>query len=435
MSRIVHLGPGAFHRAHQAVYTHDAGGDWTITGVSLRSTGVVDALNAQNGRYTLVVRGTGGTEYKPIASITKALAATRDRAPVLSELVHPETKLVTLTITEKGYVAPLESDSAISLLVDALQARMTAGHGGLTLLSCDNLSNNGSFLRNAVVSAAMGSELIDWIAENVGFPSTMVDRITPATTDDLRREVASETGWADRIPVESEAFSQWVIEDDFASDRPDWDAAGAQLVSDVTPYEYMKLRMLNGAHSMLAYAGFLSGKAYVRDVMADASLAALVARHMDAAAASLGQRDDLDPASYRDDLLERFRNPHMAHETYQIAMDGSQKMPQRIFTPALDAVRNARDISPFAFATAAWATYLIGRGSDGQSYALRDPREAEFNALPNDPEDRITALFALPDLVPAELAASDVFRQSTVAVLRAFMDLGPSGAISQAAHG
>lgn len=233
------------------------------------------------------------------------------------------------------------------MLVQALQMRKDAGRPGVTFLSCDNLTDNGAVLQKAVTGAAP-SDLADWIAAHVRFPSTMVDRITPATTAELRAEVAEQAGWADEIPVETEAFSQWVIEDNFAAGRPDWEHAGAELVPDVAPYEQMKLRMLNGAHSMLAYCGHLTGKVYVRDVMADPALAALVARHMDAAAATLDPGTGLNPSAYRDQLLTRFRNPHIAHKTYQIAMDGSQKMPQRIFAPAQDAVRRGQDVTPFS---------------------------------------------------------------------------------------
>ncbi len=430
MTGIVHIGPGAFHRAHQAVYTQEAGDGWQITGVSLRSAEFAEVLTRQNGRYTLVTRAEKSTEYREITSLSKALSIANGRAPILHALTQPEIRIISLTITEKGYTAPFDADSTITLLIEALQMRMETGCSGVTLLSCDNLTNNGAVLQKAVLDAA-SPPLVDWIGENVRFPSTMVDRITPATTPKLRAEVAKETGWTDEIPVETEAFSQWVIEDDFAAGRPAWERAGAELVSDVAPYERMKLRMLNGAHSMLAYAGHLLGKTYVRDVMADDMLAPLVGRHMDAAALTLDIGTGLDPARYRDQLLDRFRNPHIAHETYQIAMDGSQKMPQRIFAPALDTIRRRLDIAPFAFATACWLHYLGGRTDTGKSYLLRDPRESELVVLPDEPEARVAALFALPNLVPPELAADQTFRETTTFFLQAITTHGLMSALRE----
>lgn len=428
MTGIVHIGPGAFHRAHQAVYTQDAGDDWGITGISLRSTEFADVLTAQNGRYTLVTRGAEGSSYRVMTALQTALSNVRNPAMVRSALTRPETRVVSLTITEKGYAPTPDDRSAIALLVNALKDRKEAGLAAFTILSCDNLSDNGSVLKEAVLAMAP-PELGDWIERHASFPATMVDRITPAATPTLLTEVAAETGWADQIPVETESFSQWVIEDRFVSGRPAWERSGALLVSDVTPFEKMKLRMLNGAHSMLAYAGHLAGKTYVRDVMADPVLADRVSRHMTAAAQTLTPTPDLDTQQYRHDLLARFRNPQIAHETYQIAMDGSQKMPQRIFAPAQEAAEAGLDVQPFAMAAALWLRYLEGRSDAGTPYALRDPREVELAALPTAFEDRVDALFALPNLVPDRLAANPVFRTTLISFLRALTEHGVLAAL------
>lgn len=254
-NRIVHIGPGAFHRAHQAVYTHDAmpadGGAWGITAVSLRSTKIADALNAQNGRYTVVTRAASGPEYRVIESITDAVTAAQGLAPVLEALAAPCTRIISLTVTEKAYQPGQSADdmNVIRVLTEALARRKAAGLAGVTLLSCDNLPNNGAVLRSAVLGEARARDprLADWIERHASFPSTMVDRITPATTPALLDMVAHDTGWADLVPVETEPFSQWIIEDAFVQGRPAWDTAGALLVGDVKPYENMKLRMLNGA--------------------------------------------------------------------------------------------------------------------------------------------------------------------------------------------
>ncbi len=434
---IVHIGPGAFHRAHQAVYTEDAmsaeGGNWRILGVSMRSTHIADALTAQSGRYTLVTRGANGSRYRQVNAVAGALTAKRDSEAIYSALARPETRVVSLTVTEKAYHA--KPGGVVDLLVHALAQRKEAGIAPFTALSCDNLAGNGDVLKRAVMKMAESRPgLAEWIAKNARFPATMVDRITPASTEALKAEVAAETGWQDLIPIETESFSQWVIEDDFADGRPVWEAAGAELVANVAPYERMKLRMLNGAHSMLAYAGHLSGKKYVRDVMNTPALADQVLRHMNAAATTLDPRDGLNTDTYRDALLNRFRNPHIAHETYQIAMDGSQKMPQRIFAPALEALHFGQELSDFAFATAVWARYLTGVTEDGKSYALRDPREAELTELPQNPDDRIAALFALKDLVPSALAADDSFRQAVTAKYRQLVEHGVSAALSETSH-
>lgn len=431
---IVHIGPGAFHRAHQAVLTEDAGalagGDWGIVAIAPHSTDVIDALLAQNGSYTLVTRGAAGTRYRKIKVHAGAVAASRSPEQALAVLTRPTTRIVSLTVTEKAYRA----DAAIIiLLVQALAKRRDAGHLPFTLLSCDNLTDNGAVLRAVMLKAARQHDatLADWLAETGRFPSTMVDRITPAATPALLAEVKQKTGWADQMPVETEDFCQWVIEDDFVDGRPDWDKAGAIFVHDVAPYERMKLRMLNGAHSMLAYAGHLAGLTYVRDVMQNGTLGDKVAQHMDAAAATLPTSDGLDTETYKSALLDRFRNPHIAHETYQIAMDGSQKMPQRIFAPALDAARSGAALDAFALATALWAQYLGGESDTGLAYALRDPREKDLTTLPRDPENRIDALFALPNLVPPELAQNNGFRDASVLALREFAQHGVLGALAK----
>lgn len=441
-NQIVHIGPGAFHRAHQAVYTHDAmqadGGAWGITAVSLRSTKIADALNAQNGRYTVVIRAATGPEYRVIESITDAVTAAQGLAPVLDALAAPSTRIVSLTVTEKAYQQGQSADemNVIRVLTEALARRKAAGFAGVTLLSCDNLPNNGAVLRSAVLgdARARDPQLADWIESHTSFPSTMVDRITPATTPALLDMVDRDTGWADLVPVETEPFSQWIIEDDFVQGRPAWDTAGAILVGDVKPYENMKLRMLNGAHSMLAYAGHLTGQTYVRDVMAEATLAARVADHIDAAAKTLPPMPGIDFAEYRDALLARFKNPHIAHETFQIAMDGSQKMPPRIFTPAREAVSRGQTVAPFARATALWLRYLEGRTDAGEPYSLRDPREAELAALPTEPSAKLRALFALPELVPAALAQNQEFTTATRTYLQAFARDGVLAALKENAY-
>ncbi|ARE42108.1 D-mannonate oxidoreductase [Rhodovulum sp. P5] len=457
---IVHIGLGAFHKAHQAAYTDAAlaarGGDWRIIGVSLRSADASEALEPQNGLYTLIARDAEGQEARVIGAIARALALPRHRAEVLQALCDPATRIVSLTVTEKGYgidratggidrthpaiaadLADPDTPTGVAgLLVWALGQRLAARMPPFAVLCCDNLPDNGSMLRRLLADFAREAApaLVSHIETEVAFPATMVDRITPAGTDATRSLAADLTGRQDMAAVETERFTQWVIEDHFPSGRPAWDAAGALFVGDVAPYEKMKLRMLNGAHSMLAYAGFLAGHAHVRDVMADAALVGLIRRHMGAAAATLPPLPGIDPAAYAEALLTRFANPHLAHQTYQIAMDGTEKMPQRIFSPAGDAHAAGPDLAPFAFATAAWMRYVLGYCDSGQAYALRDPREALLRDTVAGCEtaaEIVTALQALPGLVPPALAADGTWSAAVAHRLSVMMEHGMRAAIDR----
>lgn len=402
----VHIGIGAFFRAHIAVYSDKAlavqGGDWRSVGVSLRSDRVAKTLNPQNGLYTLLIRYPEVTKPQMIGSVAEVLTVDDDTADVLSLLSAPETKVVTLTITETAYGfdrgsnaltqdhpvindldTPRRPRSAIGLIVESLRLRKANNIPSMTILSCDNLPENGQFLRRAVLAYAIqvDADLHDWIAGSVAFPSSMVDRITPAQTDKTLQDVQALCGYKDSAAIETEPFTQWVIEDNFPTGRPAWDAGSALFVEDVAPFEEMKLRMLNGAHSMLAYSGFLSGHRYVRDVMQDPALSALVGRYMSAAAATLGPIENVDFNTYKHDLLARFANPEIAHETYQISMDGTEKLPQRILSPAAEALKAGQDIEPFAFAVAAWMRFALGVSDAAQSYDLRDPAEDKIMDL------------------------------------------------------
>lgn len=460
---IVHLGIGAFHRAHQAVMTDSAlaaqGGDWRITGISLRSTEVARAMNPQHGLYTLIERGAAGSSARVIAAIQDVIAA--DPAAALAAMVDPKVRIVTLTVTEKGYgidrttrdadprhpavaadlADPRHPSGALGLLTEALRLRRDAGVSPFTVLCCDNLPENGALLRAGVTGFArlVDPALADWIAAHVAFPASMVDRITPAATPESLAEAQRQIGCIDLAAVETEPFLQWVIEDHFPTGRPAWEAAGALFVADVAPYERMKLTMLNGSHSMLAYAGFLSGRKYVRDVMADPALAALVARHHDAAAQVLPPLPGIDLAAYAKALQNRFRNPAIAHETFQIAMDGTEKLPQRIFQPAVMALDQGRDLRPFAFATAAWMRYALGETDGGQPYALRDPREAEIRAAlsPARREGATAvsqALLDLPRFLPEPLRIAPAWRQMIGEILSVMISEGMAEAIRREAQ-
>ena len=454
---ILHLGIGAFHRAHQAVATDDAlarsGGDWRITGVSLRSREVADALGPQNGLYTLIERGADGTKARVIGAIRDVIAADPDR--VLAAMSDPAIRIVTLSVTEKGYgidratraadpahpavaadlADPDRPSGVLGLICAALAARQAAGIAPFTVLSCDNLPENGALLRDGGLDFARRTrpDLAGWIADNVAFPSSMVDRITPAATPETLAEATRQTGCTDLAAIETEPFMQWVIEDHFPQGRPDWEAGGAIFVRDVAPYERMKLTMLNGSHSMLAYAGFLSGHRYVRDVMGDPALAALIRRHLQAAARVMPPLEGIVLADYAADLEARFHNPAIAHETYQIAMDGTQKLPQRIFEPALAAMEAGQDPRAFAFATAAWMRYALGVTDTGETYALRDPREADIRAalagVARDAGAISAALHDLPGLFPQRLTHDPAWRDAVESALALMLSDGMAQAI------
>lgn len=455
---ILHLGLGNFARAHLLAYTDAAlaaeGGDWRVTGVSLRGTAVADSLMPQDGRYTLVTRG-AETSARVIGALAAVLAGPDVGAQALAAMMAPGCRIVSLTVTEKGYgitsdgqldrrhpavaadlARPEAPQGVIGLIVAALAGRRAAGLAPFTVLSCDNLSHNGQKLRAAVLDFARetsGPDLAGWIAAEARFPSTMVDRITPASTAATAEAALALTGHDDQAAVETEPFSQWVIEDDFCAGRPAWELAGAVFVRDVAPYERMKLRMLNGAHSMLAYSGQLAGRAFVRDVMADAGHAALVRRHLAAAAATV-QGLSLDLAAYADALAARFANPAIAHATAQIAMDGTQKLPQRITEPALQALAAGTPARPFAFALAAWIAWLARCDDQGRPLPVDDPK-AGVLATAVAGQSGAAALVAAvarvcPDILPPALTTGP-FGTALRDVLASILDQGILGAIAR----
>jgi len=448
---ILHLGLGAFHRAHQAVYTEDAidaaGGDWAIEAVSMRNPAVSEALNAQNGRFTLIERHPNGPRLREIGVIRGAQCLATDPAPVLVRFADPNVHIVTVTVTEKGYgyvpgTRALDENHAavahdlsnpdtpqgmVGTIVAGLNHRRTAGQSGLTVMACDNLPSNGRVLRSLVLEFAgrRDSALATWIDQTCRFPDSMVDRITPASTQatyDLAQQV---TGQADLGAVETEPFLQWVIEDDFAGPRPAWEQAGAVLVRDVAPFETMKLRMLNGAHSLIAYMGTIGGLSAVRDVMAIPELARLVRAHMGFAAETLRPLPGFDSASYADALIKRFANPSIEHLCQQIAMDGSQKLPQRIFAPARARLNQGQDISTFAFTTAVWLRHVQATSKPGSAHALNDPiapeMTAAIRAARGDAAACITGIAALPGLASYDLFGDSHWTDAVTAALRDLM--------------
>lgn len=412
---VVHLGIGAFHRAHQAAIFEAAlaAGDlrWGITAVSLRSAGVRDQLAPQDGLYTLLVRDGAGERAQIMGAVGQVLVAPEDPAAVVAALAHPDTHLVTLTITEKGYkldrakgtllaedadvahdVAGLAAPrTAPGFLVAGLAARRAAGLPPFTVLSCDNLPHNGALLRAAVLEMARAhdADLAEWIAEQGAFPASMVDRIVPATTPDDIAALATRLGVEDQAMVKTEPFLQWVVEDRFCGPRPDFAALGVQLTADVAPWEDAKLRLLNGAHSSIAYLGGLMGDAFVHQFVAREEGRAFVERLWDQAAATLNPPPGLDIPAYRTALMARFANPALQHRTRQIAMDGSQKLPQRLLAPLAAGGGDA-----LALGVAAWIRWQSGQTDAGETFAVDDPL-ADRLAVAARSDDPVTATLAL----------------------------------------
>ncbi len=374
---IVHIGIGAFHRAHQAVYTDDAmrtgDRDWAIVGVSLRSADVAAQLDPQDGLYTVSARSVAGSELRVVGAVQRVLVAADDPQAVVDAIAAPTTHIVSFTVTEKGYLrrpdgsldlaAAIGGSSLYRFVAAGLAARKAAGLGGVTLLSCDNLAGNGGVLRRLMREylAAYHPELSAWFDGECSCPATMIDRIVPATTNADRAAVEAALGARDEGAVVTEGFSQWVIENDFAGPRPRWDRVGAEIVADVAPYETAKLRMLNGAHSALAYIGLGKGHEFVHQAIADPAIRPVIERLMlGEAAPTIDAAPGQDLSAYAAALLDRFANPALNHRLAQIAMDGSQKIPQRwLETLAWHQNRGARCPSIEA-AIAAWIAFLRG---------------------------------------------------------------------------
>jgi fructuronate reductase len=394
---IVHLGVGAFHRAHQAVYTDEALAegppDWGILGVSLRSAATAEALAPQDGLYTLAVRDAAGERLRVVGALRAVVTAPVARQSLLGAMATPDTRIVGLTVTEKGYhldptsreidlEAPAVAADLVErgapatiygLIVEALRRRRAAGLAPFTVLSSDNLPDNGKILRRAMLAfaRARAPELENWLADTVAFPSTMVDRITPATTAADRAAVERALGLVDAWPVVTEAFSQWVIEDRFPLGRPAWEAGGAVFSSDIAAWERMKLRMLNGAHSALAYLGQLKSLDTVDTAIADPEVAALVEGLWRETAGTFAAPSD--PADYARALMARFRNPALRHRTAQIAMDGSQKLPARLLEPLRNRLAKGAPCRHLTAAVAAWMAYAVRQARAGGAEALDDP--------------------------------------------------------------
>src|SRR5476649_3041431 len=456
-SRIVHIGFGAFHRAHQALMTdrvlNQHGGDWGICEVSLfgRDT-LIKALRQQDHLFTVLEKGAEGNQAIIMGAVNESLHGRVEGIDaVVEKLAEPQVAIVSLTITEKGYcIEPgsgkldlnnpqIQQDltgeqapsTAPGLLVEALRLRHQRGLPGFSVLSCDNIPENGHVVKNAVLGLAQArsAELAQWIENHVTFPSTMVDRIVPAATDHALEEITDALGGiADPCGIACEPFIQWVVEDNFVAGRPAWEDVGAQLVADVLPFEQMKLRMLNGSHSFLAYLGYLAGYQYINECMEDSHYKQAAHRLMLEEQAPTLSVKGVDLKAYADSLITRYSNPSLKHRTWQIAMDGTMKLPQRMLDSVRWHLQNGGDFSLLALGVAGWMRYVGGIDDAGNAIEIKDPMAkqlTEIVASTVDGEARVNALLAITSVFGEQLPLNAT---AVTAIQQAYASLQQYGA-------
>ncbi len=458
---IVHLGIGAFHRAQEAVFTEGAlaAGDlaWGILGASLRSGDTRDALKPQDGLYTVAVRGPAGEQLQVIGAVQDVLVGSEDPEALIVRMTDPRVRIVSLTVTEKGYchdpatgrlneahpdivhdrANPQRPRSAPGYLVEALRRRRAAGTAPFTVLCCDNLPHNGATVAGIVrdLAGLHDQDLARFIENEVAFPSTMVDRIVPATTDADRAAITQRLGMEDAWPIITEPYNYWAIEDRFPSGRPEW--RGVEFVSDIAPYEAMKLRLLNGSHSVMAYLGYLAGYETIAETIADPAYLRLIEGLMDhEVTPTLRLPAGTDVAAYKRALIERFANPALKHRTWQIAMDGSQKLPQRLLGTVRERLAGGASIDRLALGVAGWMRYVTGTDERGQPIDVRDPLADRLRMIAGNAglaAGRLAPMLLEVREVFGDLAADARFRESVTRALGLVLERGAKGAVTATA--
>ena len=457
---IVHLGIGAFHRAHQAMFTDAAlaaTGDlsWGLVGAGVISADMKNALMPQDGLYALAEMGADSEKVKIIGSIIDVFGGAEDAEKLLAKMSDVSTRIVSITVTEKGYyldlatgklqinapaiaadlASPATPKTILGLIVQALKARKAKGIKPFTVMSCDNLPNNGKLAKAAVLAFAReaDADLASWIEANVCFPCTMVDRITPATTDADRAHVNSVIGMEDAWPVVTEQFYQWVIEDQFTMGRPEWDKVGAIFSDEIECWENMKLRCLNGSHSTLSYMGQLTGRETVADAMGLPLITDLLDKLWSEISEVLHAPKGVNPADYIESLKLRFRNPALKHRTAQIACDGSQKLPQRLLAPLRDRIAKGLASPAIATAVAAWMHFVV-KTAYTPGAVLSDPLAAEILVqakMSTDAASIVRNLLAIKVIFGADLPENAAFCADLTAK---FIELAKNPAVSTAAE-
>ena len=451
---IVHFGVGGFHRAHQAMYvdTLMAAGkalDWGITGIGVLpgDRAMHDVLHAQDCLYTLVVKDSDGTMHpRVIGSVVDHLVAPEDPEAVLRVMSDPATRIVSLTITEGGYLvnqATGEFDAddpsiqhdlaegaipmtAFGFITEALVRRRAAGTPPFTVMSCDNIQGNGEVAHKMIGAFARLKDkaLAEWIERNVAFPNSMVDRITPVTTDADRSVLEAEFGVRDGWPVVCEPFTQWVLEDRFPSGRPPLEEAGVQLVPDVEPYELMKLRLLNASHQALCYLGYLSGYRYAHEVCVDPLFTGFLLGYMDEEASpTLGPVPGVDLDAYKHQLIERFANPEIKDTLARLCAESSDRIPKWLVPVIRHELRSGGPVRRSALVVAAWARYAEGVDESGAPIDIVDRRkDAVMRRAAAQGDDRL-AFLRDPDLF-GDLVEDERFTKEYVAALDSLHERG-----------
>lgn len=457
---IVHFGVGGFHRSHQAVYLDDLMGrgyasEWGICGVGLlpEDARMRDALVPQDGLYTLLQRGTSAPmKARVVGSLVRYLFAPDDPEEVLGVLVAPKTRIVSLTITEGGYnvdrstgrfrvdsasmlaeAATLDMPSTVfGYIVEALRRRRDGGLPGFTVLSCDNIEDNGSVARESVTGFAeiVDRTLADWIEENVTFPSSMVDRITPVTTPEDIAELREQFGVEDAWPVVCEPFIQWILEDDFVAGRPPLEDVGVEITADVRAYEQIKLRLLNGGHQALAYSGRLAGYTYAHDAARDPVLETFLRGYMNEARRTLTTVPGIDLDDYVATLLTRFADPHIRDTLARLCASSSDRIPKWVVPIIHENLENGDEIAHLVAVIASWARYCEGRDDRGRAIEIDDRRRDELVARAALQSADPLSFVRSNDLF-GSLSANAEFVSAYVRVLEAFRAQGALRALAQ----
>ncbi|MBF9003399.1 mannitol dehydrogenase family protein [Vibrio nitrifigilis] len=460
---IVHLGFGAFHRAHQALitdtYMQEFGGNWKIVGVTWGSSDLPQKMAQQDNLYTVGVGYNDTLNVQLISAIEEILTSTQTDQ-VFAYMCSPDVKIVSLTITEKGYchhpatgdldlnhpfiqhdlADPTHPQSAVGFLVEALNIRRQKGIAPFTPLTCDNLPENGHVLEKVVLQFAQARdpELHQWIKNHIQFPCTMVDRIVPRTTENDISRVEQVLGLRDEACVVTEPFLQWVVEDKFVNDRPLWEntsIANIEVTDNVLPFEEMKLRLLNGTHSSMAYLGYLSGYQTIAETIRDPKFKYFIRRMMDDTITPAVHIQGVDLDDYKSQLIERYENTALQHRTWQIAMDGSQKVPQRFLQTMRYGLDHHVDLSPLYLALAGWIRYVSGIDEQHQAIDVQDPLRDQFAAIweqhKDQPQAIVNAFVHLDSVFSPEFAHDNTFIESLTEALETIMTLGSKQAVYQ----
>jgi len=452
---IVHIGVGGFHRSHQAVYTEQLlnqghSSEWGICGVGLRpeDRAMADALKSQDYLYTLYeLADRGNPGIRVIGAIGDFMLADDGREAVLARLADPGTRIVSLTITEGGYCTddstgeflaqrpeiqqdlanPGQPVTVFGFLTEALARRRARGIAPFTVMSCDNLPHNGKVARNALLgfAALRDTGLRDWIAEQVSFPNGMVDRITPMTSPEHREQLRQETGIEDAWPVVAETFTQWVLEDKFCNGRPAWEQVGVQFTDDVTPYEEMKIGLLNGSHQALCYLGLLLGYRYAHEVMQDSQLKHYVRAYMDQDVTPvLAPVQGIDLQAYKDTLIARFSNTAISDQLSRIAYDGSSRLPKFVLPFVQRQLEAGAPVQRSALILAAWCHYQQGVNELGETYEVLDPRVDSVQPAARPGPDQVSRFLALEEVFGRSLPQSSAFVEAFTEQLQRLQTLG-----------